>query len=76
MYVNPIEFDNGESIPTYDLMKKLEEQYPSNDFYFIIGSDLLPGLAKWDDGDAFIKECGFVIFERKGYEENMDPNGA
>lgn len=76
VYVNSIEIDNGESIPTYFLMKKLEEKYPSNDFYFIIGSDLLPGLVHWDGGENFIKECGFVLFERKGHEDKMDPNGA
>ena len=56
-------------------MEKLEKQYPTNDFYFIIGSDLLPGLVNWDEGERFIKECGFVVFERKGHEKNMDPNG-
>ena len=36
---------------------------------------MLPGLVHWDDGEKFITECGFVIFERKGHESNMDPNG-
>lgn len=75
VYVNPIEIENGESIPTYFLMQQLEARYPQNDFYFIIGSDLLPGLAKWDGGDNFVNECGFVLFERKGHEDKMDPDG-
>lgn len=75
MFINSIEVDHGDSIPTYPLIKQLEQQYPSNDFYFIIGSDLLPGLAQWDDGDKFIDEIGFVLFERKGHEEKMDPDG-
>lgn len=75
VFINPIEVDHGPMIPTYDLIKKLESQYNNNDFYFIIGSDLLPGLASWDDGDKFIKEIGFVLFERKGHEEKMDPDG-
>lgn len=75
VYVNTVEIDNGESIPTYYLIQKLEKQYPDNEFYFIIGSDLLPGLVKWDGGENFINDCGFVIFERKGHEGNMDPNG-
>ena len=75
VYVNSIEIDNGPSIPTYDLLKMLEKQYTMNAFYFIIGSDLLPGLVKWDGGKAFIEECGFVLFERKGHEDKMDPHG-
>ena len=75
VYVNTIEIDNGESIPTYNLMKRLEEKYADNDFYFIIGSDLLPGLVNWDGGTSFITECGFVLFERKGHEDKMNPDG-
>lgn len=56
-------------------MKKLEEQYPSNDFYFIIGSDLVPGLTHWDGGENFVNEIGFVLFERKGHEDKMNPDG-
>ena len=75
VFVNPIEVENGESIPTYTLIKKLEEQYPNMEFYFIIGSDLLPGLVKWDGGQRFIEEVGFVLFERKGHEDKMNPDG-
>ena len=75
VFVNSIEVDNGESIVTYPLIKQLEKQYPKNDFYFIIGSDLLPGLVKWDNGQEFIDEVGFVLFERKGHESKMDPDG-
>ena len=45
------------------------------EFYFIIGSDLLPGLVKWDGGQRFIEEVGFVLFERKGHEDKMNPDG-
>ena len=50
VFVNSIEVDHGETIPTYPLIKQLEVQYPNNEFYFIIGSDLLPGLVHWDGG--------------------------
>ena len=36
----------------------------------------MPGLVKWDDGDKFIEEFGFVLFERKGHEDKMNPDGA
>lgn len=42
------------------------------EFYFMIGSDLVPGLNKWDGGASFLEEIKFVIFERKGYEHVFD----
>ena len=50
--VHPIEVDNGKSIPTYFLMKKLELMYADQNkkFYFMCGSDLIPNLMHWDNG--------------------------
>ena len=61
-------------IPTYFLLKQLEEKYKDEniDFYWILGSDLIPGLITWDEGQKFIDETKFVVIERKGYEGIMD----
>ena len=40
----------------------------------MMGSDLIPGLITWDEGQKLIDEINFVIFERKGYESVLDPN--
>ena len=71
-----IEVKNGKSIPTYFLMKKLEELYAGQnmDFYFMMGSDLVPTLSSWDNGDDMIKEVKFIVYERKGYENILDEN--
>lgn len=47
-----IEVKNGASIPTYFLMKKLEEKYKENNmkFFFMMGTDLIPGLIRWEGG--------------------------
>lgn len=57
-------------------MKKLEEEYPGNDFYFICGSDLVPGLERWDCGKGMIEDVKFVLFDRKGHEDilEIDPS--
>jgi len=65
--VSDIEIQNGNSIPTYFLMKKLEKLYPEAELHFIIGSDLLPSLHKWNNGEAMIKQFHFIILERDGY---------
>ena len=41
-------------------------------FYFMGGSDLIPGLITWDNGQELIDEVNFVVFERKGYESVLD----
>ena len=47
-----IEVENGSSIPTYFMMKKLEEKHKDEnmEFYFLAGTDLIPGLVKWEEG--------------------------
>ncbi len=74
--VNDIEIKNGETIPTYHLLKRLRED-PENqqyEFYFILGSDLLEGLKKWHNGAELMKGTNFIIFVRIGYtmkKENL-----
>mmetsp|Transcript_39140 Transcript_39140/g.34823 ORF Transcript_39140/g.34823 Transcript_39140/m.34823 type:complete len:176 (+) Transcript_39140:97-624(+) len=72
--VNDVEIKNGPSIPTYQLIKKLQDD-PANknyEFYFILGSDLLDGLIKWDDGEKLVSEVNFIIFIRIGYQLKTD----
>ena len=68
VYVNDIEVKNGSTIPTYFLMKRLETEYPDYSFYFIIGSDLIPTLRLWDEGDKLLEEIKFIVYNRVGYE--------
>ena len=71
--VNDIEILNKETIPTYFLMKKLEEKYgDENEFHFIIGSDLIPTLHLWHEFKSLKSEINFVIYNRVGYEINLE----
>ena len=63
--VDDIEVKNEALIPTYFLMKKLEQSHPEIKFYFILGSDLLPTLGNWDEGSKLINEIRFIIFQRE-----------
>lgn len=66
--VDPIEVDNGESIPTIYLMDRLRDQYEeSHSFHFIMGSDLIKTLHWWDEGARLINELPIIVFRRKGY---------
>jgi len=57
--VDPIEVENGASIPTAYLMDRLQDRYRSEQspaqVYFVMGSDLIDSLHKWDDGQRIIE---------------------
>ena len=67
--MDPIEINNGRSIPTYYLMSVFEEKYPNCEFYFVLGSDLLPSFKRWEKGEIMIEDYKFVIIPREGYED-------
>ncbi|GAB3795232.1 nicotinate-nucleotide adenylyltransferase [Virgibacillus kimchii] len=66
--VNTIEFERTGHSYTYDTMKLLKENYPSQDFYFIIGADMVEYLPKWHKIEALIKLIDFVGVKRPGYK--------
>ena len=65
------EIKNGKSIPTYFLLNMFEEKYPMHDFYFVLGSDLLPSFSRWEHGDLMLENFKFIIIASEGYE-NLD----
>ena len=65
--VDDIEVKNGEAMPTYPMIKALEKIHPDKDFYFIIGSDLVPWLPTWGN-DELLTEIKWLIYKRPGYE--------
>lgn len=53
--VDPIEVEHGDSIPSVHLMDQFEEKYKTtHEFSFIMGSDLIKWLHKWDDSERMI----------------------
>lgn len=59
-------------IPTYKLMKTLEELHPDKEIYFVIGSDLIPSLKRWDNGEEMHASTRFIVIPREGYTEIED----
>ncbi len=44
-----------------------DDQYKDYDFYFIIGSDLLGTIDKWEESEKLKNEIKFIIFLRMGH---------
>jgi len=56
-------------------MKRLQEEYKdTHDFYFIIGTDLIPYLSKWDEGDRMLQEVKFVMYLRQSHPIDLSPS--
>jgi nicotinate-nucleotide adenylyltransferase len=50
-------------------MQAFQESYPLYEFYFVLGSDLLPSFKRWDRGETMLEDYKFIIIPREGYEE-------
>ncbi|MBZ3776644.1 nicotinate-nucleotide adenylyltransferase [Lentilactobacillus otakiensis] len=52
---------------SYDTMKQLTQQHPENQYYFIIGGDMVNYLPEWYRIDDLVKLVSFVGVKRDGY---------
>ena len=67
IFIDETEINRGEYIPTYYLLKELEETHKDMEFVFCIGTDLLEGLKTWDECDKLVEEFEFIIVSREDY---------
>ncbi|UQS86701.1 nicotinate-nucleotide adenylyltransferase [Nicoliella spurrieriana] len=52
---------------SYDTIKELTHRFPNNNYYFIIGGDMVEYLPKWYRINDLIKMVQFVAVRRNGY---------
>lgn len=53
---------------TYDLIKTFLNEYPENEFFFVMGTDLLGTMHLWGNSAKLKEEINFLIFLRTGYQ--------
>lgn len=67
--VNTIEMDAvGWETYTFETMRKLKEQYPNDELFFVMGADNLVHLTKWHKGKELIETNKFIVMGREGYD--------
>lgn len=69
-----VDFEREGKSYTVDTIKSLKEKYPNDDFYFVVGGDMLSTLDKWYNYKELIRETSFIAFEREsveGFEEEL-----
>lgn len=57
---------------TVETMEILKALYPNNEFYFIIGADMIENLPQWHRIDELFKLVHFVGVGREGYKAESD----
>ncbi|MCA1318862.1 nicotinate-nucleotide adenylyltransferase [Bacillus tianshenii] len=65
--VQAIELEREGPSYTYDTILMLKENYPTVDFHFIIGADMVEYLPKWHKIEELVKLVKFVGVKRPGY---------
>lgn len=65
--INDIEMKRSGKSYTIDTLKMLYKQYINDEFYFIIGADMVEFLPKWHRMDELIKLVQFVGVKRANY---------
>ncbi|MEY8370799.1 nicotinate-nucleotide adenylyltransferase [Aerococcaceae bacterium 50-4] len=71
-HLEGIELDRVGKSYTVDTMEILTTLYPTYEFYFIIGADMIEYLPKWHRIDDLIKMIHFVGVGREGYQTETD----
>ncbi|GGF07428.1 putative nicotinate-nucleotide adenylyltransferase [Halobacillus andaensis] len=66
--VSTVELEREGKSFTIDTMKQLQNQYPSYDFCFIIGGDMVQHLDRWHRIDELQELVQFIGVGREGYQ--------
>ncbi len=61
-----IEFEREGKSYTVDTVKALQQKYPNDTFYIVIGGDMLASLDSWYKWKELIKAVPFIAFSREG----------
>ncbi|MCR2820468.1 nicotinate-nucleotide adenylyltransferase [Lederbergia panacisoli] len=66
--IEKIELERKGRSYTYDTIKMLVEQNPDDEYYFIIGADMVEYLPYWKEIDELMKMINFVGVNRPNYQ--------
>jgi len=68
------EIKRGGVSYTIDTVRELKKNYPEDEFYLVIGSDLLERLPEWKDYEDLKKEVKIVVAHRENYPVKQGDN--
>lgn len=63
-----VEVNAERLLNTVESMRRLKKEYPESQLYFLMGSDNLLELPKWDQGEDLLAEFHLYIMGRNGVD--------
>lgn len=70
--VSDLERDFKSNSYSYNVVKKIKEDFPKDEIYFILGSDSFLTLDSWYKYEDFIKMVNIVVFSRPFYDIDLN----
>ncbi|EGV00317.1 putative nicotinate-nucleotide adenylyltransferase [Mycoplasmopsis columbina SF7] len=64
MEISLFELKRGGVSYTFETIRYFKRKFPQDELFFIMGSDLLPKLNKWEHIDEISQSCKLVAFRR------------
>lgn len=65
------EFSMPKPSYTIDTLNALQEKFPDDEFYLVIGADNWEVFGKWRNSDEILAKYHILIYPRLGYEVNI-----
>lgn len=70
-HVCELELELGGTSYTVDTVKALREKFPEQQFYWIIGGDMIDYLPQFDRIEQLAQNISFIGVQRPGYEQAL-----
>jgi nicotinate-nucleotide adenylyltransferase len=67
-----LELKRATTSYTIETAEQLQQQYPADSFYWIIGADRINDLMDWKDISSLVTKIGFIGLARPGYPLQMN----
>jgi nicotinate-nucleotide adenylyltransferase len=71
--ISDFEIGHTKEITTYQIKIELEQKFSTREFLFVLGSDVLPTVSRWIDGNKLLVTSKFILVPRKAQEHKDMP---
>jgi len=73
-FASNIEFHLPKPNYTSATLRYIQNQYPHDDFYIIMGADNYDHINKWKDSQYILNNFDICVYKRSGYIADVDKN--
>ena len=69
--LSSIDYRNSEPYYSSNTLKMLKEEYPDDELYLIVGSDIVKDIENWNEGQWILDNFKLIVVARNGCK-NLD----